>query len=249
MRNVDFLRQIFVDQKLYFARVSDFNDPFDCRFTRSIDGGAVERKAYAKRVIEQNCSHLKRPQRRKEVADFLKNLSARDSEVLEALEADWVARLEKIGICSFSKVNNEILMWSHYADSHEGICLEFLDDPDDQFFGLAFPVVYSHDYPVINLLRDSETQRFEKALLTKSDRWSYEREYRSINNLMELNSKGNVPREFPKGKMTGVIFGCKATSETVSLVRSLCEEGELDINFYKAEMDNLSYSLNIVDYE
>ena len=33
--------------------------------------------------------------------------------------------INNIGIFSLSKVPDNILMWSHYADSHKGIVLEF----------------------------------------------------------------------------------------------------------------------------
>ena len=31
---------------------------------------------------------------------------------------------ERTWICSLSKINDSLLMWSHYANNHKGICVE-----------------------------------------------------------------------------------------------------------------------------
>lgn len=39
---------------------------------------------------------------------------------------------QQLGVLSLSKLNSNIMMWSHYADSHRGICIEYTDYSDDQ---------------------------------------------------------------------------------------------------------------------
>ncbi|MGT2429382.1 DUF2971 domain-containing protein [Cupriavidus basilensis] len=68
-------------------------------------------------------------------------------------------------------------MWAHYADSHKGICLEF--DATSVFMAHAQEVKYSGERAAINFT-DSKDAMLEKALLTKSDHWSYESEWRLI---------------------------------------------------------------------
>lgn len=38
---------------------------------------------------------------------------------------DEINNLKSFGVVSFSKRNDSILMWSHYADSHKGFCIGF----------------------------------------------------------------------------------------------------------------------------
>ena len=48
--------------------------------------------------------------------------------IQNGVDVSWLSllRSEKnnIHICSLSKTYNSILMWSHYADSHKGCCIE-----------------------------------------------------------------------------------------------------------------------------
>lgn len=52
------------------------------------------------------------------------------------------------GIYCFTKSEDNILMWSHYANEHKGICLEF-DHSDPDLFTAA-KVNYCCDYPKVN---------------------------------------------------------------------------------------------------
>ena len=38
---------------------------------------------------------------------------------------------DQCGVLSLSAKNSNILMWSHYADSHKGVCIEYTDYRDD----------------------------------------------------------------------------------------------------------------------
>lgn len=85
-------------------------------------------------------------------------------------------------ICSLSNNNNSILMWSHYAQDHQGIMVEY-------WFGGEFPsgvgiekVSYS-DESKRNLEKDLYV--FNQYLLTKNNDWSYEDEVRIFTNVKE----------------------------------------------------------------
>tara|TARA_E500000318_G_scaffold33562_1_gene33124 strand:+ start:2180 stop:2980 length:801 start_codon:yes stop_codon:yes gene_type:complete len=245
--NEEFLRQIFVEHKLYFSRVSDFNDPFDCKFRSSFEATEREKASYSKRLARQYDGHLPRALRRQKESVYRKSLAGNVQSLAHELERKWLDIRNNLGICSFSKVRDEILMWSHYADSHKGICIEFIDDPTDKFMARAQPVIYSKDYPVINRLKDSNDECLKKALLTKSDRWSYEEEYRAIYNPEDQVTKGFGIKIFPECVMTGVIFGCNAEDATIEKVKSFCVQGGLSLKFYQASIDRSSYSLNIAE--
>jgi len=48
-----------------------------------------------------------------------------DPESQAAIERTELQSLEKYGVLCFSRSWNNVLMWSHYADRHKGICLGF----------------------------------------------------------------------------------------------------------------------------
>lgn len=93
----------------------------------------------------------------------------------------------------FSQEFNSILMWSHYADSHKGFCIEYdltRNEKNKQLFDNLFPVIYSDDISditndMLSAENDGITDKFiwsiyNKALLRKSATWKYENEWRLI---------------------------------------------------------------------
>jgi len=86
-----------------------------------------------------------------------------------------------IGICSFSEVRNHELMWAHYADRFEGICVAYsfskLSDalPESVEFVRMF---YDERVPTIHRARNGREYQAKKALSCKNYRWLYEREWR-----------------------------------------------------------------------
>ena len=71
-------------------------------------------------------------------------------------------------------------MYSHYADSHQGICLEFNLEEDNIFN--PEEVRYVKDFPHLEFgLSHEITHALAVALIsTKSIDWAYEKEYRSL---------------------------------------------------------------------
>ncbi len=96
--------------------------------------------------------------------------------------------IEKYNICSFSNNENSMLMWSHYAQQHEGIMVEY-------FFGGELPsgygiskVNYAYDE---KRSKDKDEYIFNQFLLTKNKDWSYENEVRLftfLSNKVEFDS-------------------------------------------------------------
>ena len=104
------------------------------------------------------------------------------------------AELFLIGCLCTSYKNR--LMWSHYADSHKGFCVEydFSEPSKDVLDVLPLPVVYSEQRPLIPWAAAFEKtpenmentwRQLIKGLLTKDSEWSYENEWRVFINASE----------------------------------------------------------------
>ena len=103
-------------------------------------------------------------------------------------------------------------MWSHYADKHKGICLEF--STRDEVMCCPLRVEYPQEFPVIRVYSNDLEDNL-RPFLTKADVWEYEHEYRLIaqergvatadetlitdNNLLRL----------PETALLSVIVGCQ----------------------------------------
>lgn len=112
--------------------------------------------------------------------------------ILDNLEQQLVAQINKLFrvgcLCTDFK---NTLMWSHYADSHRGFCVEydFSRNCDSLQNNLPMPVVYSESRPQIpwrEALHKSDentvsaTVDMMVGVLTKDKRWEYENEWRFL---------------------------------------------------------------------
>ncbi|QPF39129.1 DUF2971 domain-containing protein [Acinetobacter sp. TTH0-4] len=78
-------------------------------------------------------------------------------------------------ICSFSNNENSMLMWSHYAEQHKGIMVEYWFGGElPNGFGIS-KVDYLDDK---KRLKEKDTYVFNQFLLTKNKDWDYENEVR-----------------------------------------------------------------------
>lgn len=105
---------------------------------------------------------------------------------------------EIIGITCFSKTPSDMLMWSHYANKHTGICVEY---DFSRLFSTAantllLPVAYTNKRPLfpidkLEIGADGKAKNEQqllakvlpeliKSLTIKSDVWDYEQEWRHI---------------------------------------------------------------------
>jgi hypothetical protein len=111
-----------------------------------------------------------------------KSLCSNDKKTQEALDKTATETVEMYGVACFSQYWDNILMWSHYADRHKGICLGF-DIPDE----VIRKVMYEPDVEVVGALTDLSTtgevmtegtRILDKLFETKYIGWEYEGEFR-----------------------------------------------------------------------
>ena len=86
-------------------------------------------------------------------------------------------RRQRIRICAFTEIHKNSVVWSHYADEHRGICIEFDTDHIDIRNNLLKPVTYSNAVPT---LKHSSWADEREAFFNKTEEWAYEREWRYI---------------------------------------------------------------------
>ena len=112
--------------------------------------------------------------------------------------------VRKLGVVCLSEVDDSLLMWSHYADSHHGFCIEFERDEHNDLGNSeqCLPVVYQKEFPAFTLDEIEDKKATARILTTKSEEWAYEKEWRMI-------TKKDISMIQLPGKITGVIFGSR----------------------------------------
>jgi Protein of unknown function (DUF2971) len=216
------------DNQLYFSAPMDFNDPFDCQMPLSFDSSSGDQQAYIRKLFREMNPDMDEQEAQSRAANA-------DQATFEMAYSRVLQRYsERTGILCFSESNDDILMWSHYAVKHSGVCLGFSFNIDERLF-LGFPtfkVEYADKVPDVGffeIVRDMESadlerkrnsqRKFVKTIfLTKSIHWSYEKEWRTVATNPSRASKGL--HDYPPSLLTDVIFGCRISPDDERTIRS-----------------------------
>ena len=157
------------DKCFKFSHSQDFNDPFDL-YDELIDFKKFEPLRFDNLTREQKRNIKKTPLKRLE----------------EKLKIEWKKHRINFGISCFSKTYDNILMWSHYADKHQGVCIGLEVDAnkllDDDF--ITFAVEYEDTFVPVPYFDKDEKKRADvimRYLSTKASFWDYEQEIRIVN--------------------------------------------------------------------
>ena len=137
------------------------------------------------------------------------------------------------------------LMWSHYADSHRGFCIEYdFNSLKDEV--LPFPIIYSENRPLVpwKAAIDHTQESMEAAtadltlgLLTKDKSWEYENEWRVL-----------LPAANPpdlKVPITAIYLGAHITSENKAIILEIANNHKIPVKQMKT--DRGAYELHAED--
>ena len=92
----------------------------------------------------------------------------------------------KVKVSCFSEINDSVLMWSYYANSHNGVCVEYDLSRLDMYNELNKKIVDNlakvHYSPIRadSLFELSNDNNIFNFVVSKSDAWSHENEWRII---------------------------------------------------------------------
>jgi len=164
-----------------------------------------------------------------------------------------------VGILCLTESPENLLMWAHYADSHQGFVVEF--DADSPFFDQRKSpkddlrhlrkVVYREQRPSLVL---SEMEDFSP-FLTKGVDWRYEAEWRMMIPLSSASAViGDGPTavhlfEFPRSAIRSVILGCRmleAKEEEIRRVLRSVDEFN-DVLCLRAQINETHYRLGFME--
>jgi hypothetical protein len=135
--NAQHRERIFTHNELYFRSPRVFNDPFDSKIRLEFEGSKDAWKTYLLKLYRKKHPDWNREQRLAEIRQIIRE--RRYERIPEGLLDSY---LDQIGVFCMSEVNDQILMWSHYSESHTGFCLEFRATSTTPFFSRAQKIIY-----------------------------------------------------------------------------------------------------------
>lgn len=156
---------------------------------------------------------------------------------------------EAFGIISMSAEIRDPVMWSHYADKHQGIALEFDFPHNEELYSL----VYSHALPIFDVSKfmneitngDYVLSVLRGALARKSLSWGYEREHRIHCNLREHCEKDGENYFFPlpDGILKRVILGVNCKKSMTDVEQALKAGGFDNIPIVQSRKSETAYEI------
>ncbi|RON34672.1 hypothetical protein BK661_10145 [Pseudomonas frederiksbergensis] len=230
-------------QILYFGSPLGFNDPYDCALRPNIvtpNDDVVEavRAAYlAQERLTTGHPHEFLTKTTQELREML--LRAADSETRKYTDAFLHSR----GVTCFTEKNDDLLMWSHYGGTYKGVCLEF--DTSTAPFEKISPVRYSQSLPdlhVSEILLGHNLEQVWQLFCTKSESWSYEREWRAFHEV------AGTQYIYPSEALTGVYFGPDIDNESLEIVCLILAGQNETVRYYKGERSTTEFRVEFKEF-
>ena len=189
--NYDFALKLLSRNKVYAPNKHQLNDPFE---------GIVTAKIYD------------------EYKRLKSDLSSVEYERKINLINKLYIQIGYIGIYSMSKTFQNELLWSYYANSHKGFCIEYESSEMilEKSKSIIFPKIIEIDYkknPPIYSLKGMDNIDYDQFLTmligTKSYPWKHEDEIRLL-----FNENGE--QEISNTSIKSIIFGARASKEDIN---------------------------------
>jgi len=210
--------------KIRFSQPNTYNDPFEISPILTSEITKSQFEGFMPGLIQHRGG-------REEDIERLRNITFSDfqSDQTEILREIQLVMASGNLTLSLSEICDDLLMWAHYAFSHQGFVVGF--DVEHEFFTCTkktyFPrrISYKSTRPTVNL----SAFNLVGAYLTKSDHWAYEGEWRLFREL----PKGVSPEDFISKDLNGfpiylfdlplesikeIILGCRSEFNSLDLV-------------------------------
>jgi Protein of unknown function (DUF2971) len=235
----------------YLASPRQFNDPFDLRAHLELQGNFSEQVRFLARSIRRRVPGAANQPRQAtaQAAELV-----RTGQYMATLRGAFEQTADAFGVACFAAADprnartsgpRDILMWSHYAREHQGLCFQFHTRRSPGFFSQARKVSYEKDLVRINWSdRAGRGDKVFAALFQKAEVWRHENEFR-----IARPDRARTVERFKEQGLVGIVFGCRASDSVVDAVLDLCRSryraGGTTIRLYRCVQLPTSYGLRI----
>lgn len=175
-----------------------------------------------------------------------------------------------LAVTCFNNNPLNMLMWSHYAQSHQGFLVEFkIPHPTLEWVHEAFnfqPVTYQDEFPkfplsmsdplkFFKLEYSSEMMNFiNNQYLVKAKDWEYEKEFRVLTHDYDRNNFNSLLKDIPSRYISSVILGAKLRGDDANKAELLDAVSYFNkmylenVKIYQAELKPNSFKIFVKDH-
>lgn len=267
---------------LRWSSPKTFNDPFDMQFDLfvDLDEQAIRRRSidllwkafYSDEgitagnpfgeTIKRNKSVFPKMTREAfehEFGGLIVEMCRRVPLHVSELNQSFQTALKDAKVLCLSERRDSLLMWSHYAELHQGVVLELACVPEiDSVWGAAMRVKYQNAMPPAfddeDLIRLASGQGhssphalLDKFVTAKAQDWAYEREWRVVLHFTDPSQATQDIRFSPK-ELTAVYLGCRMSDGHKEEIAAKIRNNYPDIKIFAAEKTEREFALRFRDY-
>lgn len=244
---------------LRFTPPAKFNDPYDCNTVPRLEELTESHLSYILKELWQDPQFREKipVQSPDDVLEIFRSgrnkaiVAACKREIVDASnkndEKTWKrVRTSQLGVSCLSACNDNLLMWSHYADRGRGICLEFNHQSIQSLFApLMREVQYTKippDADSINLWQGNVAS-FLNMLSYKSKDWQHEQEMRLFIFKPDGFKKNERYVRYPQKALKSVYLGSEADAKTEGYVRAALKEAGSNAKLFKGHRSKSEYKI------
>ena len=270
--------EVLLTREVYFSHRHELNDPFDGKQT--IDLSTREKRKEAIKHADQTLK--KYGKKGHYFSGMLPGMSLEerrdkfinDEEFANSIMQQYAKDMDvfNIGVYCLTEQNDSIIMWAHYANNHQGCCLEFnLQEnyhrhvkEEKHCFPFLAPrsVKYSDKYPILVFDEEGAYPKENSAYISKSEDWRYEKEWRALmydTRVKRFISGKSISDEIPyeaikrmtgpglypldKDLLHGIILGYKMKDNEKKSIINVARS--LGIRIYQAKPKLYEYGMEI----
>ena len=235
------------NQDLQFTNASQLNDPFDCH-PKLIDYSNVPNTKLQGWIPKEWW------------------IEKEENDALNLRNDTW--------LCSLSKINDSLLMWSHYCYNHKGICIGLDIDKVMESVPPMFGTIYLEplilDVQYQDIIERPNAYHTTKDLFsyqwrTKAKEWEYEQEVRLVVPSPYAAYAAFTPQQAEQNKeiwdwreihyymplkgkcFESIYFGVNIEqTEKEKIIQYICKELNPQIRLYQMEVDENAFRLRPV---
>ncbi|MDH5233296.1 MAG: DUF2971 domain-containing protein [Gammaproteobacteria bacterium] len=175
----DYTFDVIQTGRVWMSDPVHFNDPYDCALS-------LDMKSYHQRNDDFHSIVRNVMMGKQDIGEIPMRKAPIPAWAMNVANETFKNEQSKFGVCCFSETNHSILMWSHYADHHKGVCIEF-DFPEHspQYSNLS-KVTYSDEFPAFKfddyrgLSKETVQNKIRQLITVKAKDWQYEKEWRLV---------------------------------------------------------------------
>lgn len=240
-----FSRRLLTDNEVYLASAEQFNDPFDCSLPfkyRKEDMTAENIFLKLHTLGRQHNPQITEEELQRQCFERQYSGVFENGEYWKSGYPEFKKELsDTFGILSLTSKRYNLLMWSHYTDSHRGFCVGL-----DKYIlfekcaGQLGPVIYNSKFPEIPMFNESPVG-LTNLTTTKSPHWSYEDEFR----IAKIHGAREVV-VLPNEAILEIILGCRMPEEHKSAIYEIANKKFPKANIFETQINIEEFKLDFI---